>query len=307
MNKKISKSFLLIIVLIVIYLIFIFSSDVTKIQSNIAKIGISELILIIGLWSIGNLVRTIRWHFFLKEIDNKVPFRTNVIYYLSGFALVFSPGRIGEIIRSPYLKRNYDISISKSASIVFVERFYDLLGIIIVLTIGLVFVEFDKTILLAPIILVIIIIIIFKNKALFLKILGRLSKIKQLKNINSNYEESYNSALKIIKTKFFVLGIGTSTCTYFFQTLAVYLIIASLSGVITFEQILVIYPTSMFISAISLIPGGIGVFEGGMVGLLSIYDIDYEVAITTSILIRIIGFALFSAIGMICLRIISKD
>jgi len=262
--------------------------------------------LIVGLWSLGNLVRTIRWHYFLKEIDNKVPFRTNVIYYLSGFALVYTPGRIGEVIRSPYLKRNYNISMSKSASIVFVERFYDLLGIIILLTIGLVFAEFDKTILLAPITLIIIIIVIFKNKTLFSKFLEKLSKIRPLRNINSIYEESYDSALKIIKTKFFILGTVTSTLTYFFQTLAVFLIISSLSGVITIEEVFVIYPTSMFISAITLIPGGIGVFEGGMVGLFSIYDLDYEAAITTSLLIRIIGYGIFSAIGMVCLRIISK-
>ncbi len=307
MNKKISKSFIMFIVLIIIYLGFIFTSDITKIQSNIEKIEISDLILIIGLWSIANLVRTFRWHFFLKEIDDKVPFKTNIIYYLSGFAFALSPGRMGEIIRSPYLKKKYNISISKSASIVFVERFYDLLGITILLTIGLIFVEFDRTIILAPISLIIISLVVFKNKVLFSKILEKLSKIKQLKNIQSSYEESHDSVLKLIKAKFIILGIATSTATYFFQTLAVYLIILSLSGIITLENIFVIYPSSMFASAITLIPGGIGVFEGGMVGLLSIYGLDYEIAITTSILIRIIGLGLFSLIGMICLRWISKN
>ncbi len=214
---------------------------------------------------------------------------------------------MGEIIRSPYLKKNYNISISKSVSIVFVERFYDLLGIIILLTIGLIFVEFDRTIILAPISLIIISLVVFKNKFLFSKILEKLSKIKQLKNIQSSYEESYDSVLKLIKAKFIILGIATSTATYFFQTLAVYLIILSLSGIITIEKVFVIYPTSMFASAITLIPGGIGVFEGGMVGLLSIYGLDYEIAVTTSILIRIIGLGLFSVIGMICLRRISKN
>lgn len=306
MNKKISKSFMMFVVLIIIYLGFIFSSDISKIQSDIANIPIANLISIIGLWSIANLVRTFRWHFFLKEIDNKVPFGINIIYYLAGFALILSPGRLGEVIRSPYLKRVYDIPIYKSASIVFVERFYDLLGIIVLLTVGLIFVEFDRTIVLAPIILVIIIAVIFKNKSIFSKILEKLSKIKPLRNIKSNYEESYYSALKIMKAKFFILGISTSIVTYFLQTLAVYFIILSLNGYITIEKVLVIYPITMFASVVTLIPGGIGVFEGGMVGLLSIYGLHYEIAITTSLLIRIIGMGLFSALGIICLRIISK-
>ncbi len=293
-------------ILIIIYLGFIFTSDITKIQNNFEKIKITDIILIIGLWSIATLVRTFRWHFFLKEIENKVPFRTNIIYYLSGFALALSPGRLGEIIRSPYLKKNYNISISKSASIVFVERFYDILGITIILIIGLIFVEFDGTIILVPIVLIIILLIIFKNKFLLSKILERLSKIKRFNNIQSSYEESYSSINKLIKVKFIILGIVTSTATYFFQSLAVYFIILSLSGIISIEEIFVVYPTSMFAAAITLIPGGIGVFDGGMIGLLSLYGVNYEIAITTSIIIRIIGLGLLSAVGMICLRYISK-
>jgi len=306
MNKKISKPFIMFAILIIIYLGLIFTSDITKIQNNIEKIEILDLILIIGAWSIATLVRTFRWHFFLKEIDNKVPFRTNIIYYLAGFAVPLSPGKLGEIIRSPYLKKNYNISISKSTSIVFVERFYDLLGIIIVLTIGLIFVEFDRMIVLAPIILVIILLLVYKNKFLFSKILEKLAKIKRLNNIQSSYEEFHDSIQKLIKVKFIILGIVTSTATTFFHSIAVYLIILSLSGIITIQEIFVIYPTSIFASAITLIPGGVGVFEGGIIGLLSIHGLNYETAITTSILIRIIGLGFYFVIGMICLRYISK-
>jgi len=62
----------------------------------------------------------------------------------------------------------------------------------------------------------------------------------------------------------------------------------------------------MFIAALTFIPGGIGVFEGGMVGLFVFNDMMYEAALATMILIRLVSIGLFSIIGLVCLRIISK-
>jgi len=130
---KISKSTILIIVLIVIYVAFLLSTDITKVQNNLTSMNYFYLVIAIALWSSGNVVRIIRWHIFLKEIDDKVPFKSNIKYYLAGFTFILSPGRVGEVVRSPYLKRDYGIPISKTASIVFVERFYDLLGITVLI------------------------------------------------------------------------------------------------------------------------------------------------------------------------------
>ena len=97
MNKKISKTIILMIVLISIYVAFILSSDITKINESIMKMKPSYLLIAIFLWISGNLIKTIRWHFFLKEFDNQIPFKQNIQYYLAGLAFVISPGRIGEI------------------------------------------------------------------------------------------------------------------------------------------------------------------------------------------------------------------
>ena len=75
---------------------------------------------------------------------------------------------------------------------------------------------------------------------------------------------------------------------------------------ITLEQITVIFPASQFAASISMIPGGIGVFDGGMVGLFVLNGLDYDIAITITILIRLLSTGLFSAIGVIFLYLISK-
>lgn len=305
MDLKISKSSILIIILIIIYAAFILSSDVSKISQNIMTMNLLNLLFAIIFWVCGNLIKVVRWHVFMKSIDDKIPFKKNFQYYLAGFAFALTPGRMGEILRSPYIKRDYGISISKTSAIVFIERFYDILGMTIILSIGLALIDFDKTILLIPIGMIIFIVIILTNKKYLLKLLNRMSKMKRFKNITSNFEELYDTSISLMKTKFFLIGTSVSIITYSLYSVAVYSLIVGLGGVIKLEEIFVILPTSMFVAAISLIPAGIGVFDGGMVGLLLLYDISYDVAITTSILIRLIGIGLLSAIGFVFLKRIS--
>jgi len=306
MNKKISKTLILLISLISIYIVFIFSSDITKINDSLMKMNPFYLLIAILLWISGNLIKTVRWHFFLNEFDNRIPFKQNFKYYLAGLAFVISPGRIGEIVRSPYIKRDYGVSISKTSSIVFVERVYDVMGLTIVLIIGLSLVEFNKTILLVPLSMLILIILILKNKNKLLKLMKLMSKIKLLRNIDSNVEEVHDSVLKLMKTKFFLLGCSISTVTFLLNSVGVYFLISGLGAVLSFEEIMVIFPASLFIAILSFIPAGIGVFEGGMIGMLTLFGVHYEIAIATTILIRIITTGIMSVIGLYFLKIISN-
>ncbi len=296
----------MILILIVIYVAFLLSTDITKVQNNLKTMNYSYLLIAIALWSSGNFFRIIRWHLFLKEIEDKVPFKENVLYYLAGLAFTLSPGRLGEMIRAPLIKRDYGIPIPKTASIIFVERFYELLGIVIVLSIGLVFIEFQRTILLVPLAIIVIAVVVFKNKKLLFNLLNKISKIKLLKKFSTNFEESYNTIAKLSKPKFFVIGTITSTIRVFLNCLAVYFLILSLSAKLSLAEVLVILPTSQFVAAISMIPGGIGIFDGGIIGLFLAFNVPYDIAITTTILIRIIGIGIFSVIGLIFLRLISS-
>jgi len=307
MNKIISKKNIPIILLIIIFVAFIISSDITKIYEIIMKMQFSHLLIAIILWVSGSLIRTVRWHYFLSEFDNRIPFKKNFKYYLAGFSFVISPGRMGEIVRSPYIKRDYGISISKTSSIVFLERFYDLLGLTLILCIGLIMVEFTMTVLLVPAIVIILAVLVLKNKNKMLKMLKLMSKIKMFKKLDSNVEEVYDSVQKLMKKKLFLFGFSISICTKLLHTVAVYFLISGLGAVISFEEIMVIFPASLFIAAISFIPAGIGIFEGGMIGLLTLYGVQYEIAIATTILIRIVGIGVITVIGLYFLKIISKD
>ncbi len=301
-----SKTGIVIIALVSIYIIFIFFSDIEVVITSLQQIDLVYLSFAVFLWILIVIFLAIRWHFFMKTITTKVPLHKNILYYLAGFAFTISPGGLGAIIRLPYIKRDYDIPLHKTAPIVLVERFYDLLGITITISVGLLFSKFEQSIVIIPLGLSIAIFLIIRNKSLFLKILQKLSKIKFFKEITSIGEESYDVILNLMKPKNFLLGLSTSIVYSLLAVLGVHYLILGLHGNIDFFDTLVIFLTSNFIATTSMIPGGVGILEGGIIGMLMLYDLEYEIALSVAILVRILNTGLLSLIGLICLGLISK-
>ena len=304
---KLAKTFLIIIILIVIYIIFLFFSDVEKTIQTLVSIDMRYLIGGIGLWLISGFLRVIRWHFFLKGITTKIPFIRSSLYFLSGFAFLLSPARVGEILRSPLIKRDYNIPISKTAPIVLVERFYDLLGVTIIIVVGLFFTKIDKSVVLIPLGIIVLILLLIKNKNTISKIFKKLSKIKMLNKIIPNPDESFEVTYMLLRPKYFTVGICASLGSALLEVAGAYLFILGLSGEINFQDLIVLYHSVNFAAAASMIPAGIGIFEGGLVGLLVLYKMEYEIAFAVTVLIRIVSTGLFTVIGLIALRLVSKD
>ena len=68
-------------------------------------------------------------------------------------------------------------------------------------------------------------------------------------------------------------------------------------------NVISIYSSSLILGAASFIPGGIGVTEGSIAGLLTLNGVDISIAFVLGILIRIFTLWYGVLIGFIALKI----
>lgn len=301
-----AKTFLIIIILIIIYSIFLFFSDLEKTSATLMSIDMRYLIGGIVLWLIGGFLRVLRWHYFVKNITNKIPIIRSSLYFLSGFAFILSPARVGEMLRSPLIKRDYDIPISKTAPIVIVERFYDLLAVTIIIAVGLLFTGVDKTIIIIPAGFVLFTLLIIKNKRISKKLLTKFSKMKLLKKVIPSIDDSLETIYDLLKPKYFTVGTFVSLGFAILEVTGVYFFVVGLAGEMNYQDLVVLFHAINFASAVTMIPGGIGILEGGLIGLLILHNIEYETAFAVTVLVRIVSTGMFTCIGLFALRLVSK-
>jgi uncharacterized protein (TIRG00374 family) len=79
----------------------------------------------VGVYFVGVIVRTWRWHYLLKplkEVSVRKLFPVVVIGYMGNNVY---PARAGELLRAYVLKRNEGVSVSASLATVIVERIFD--------------------------------------------------------------------------------------------------------------------------------------------------------------------------------------
>ena len=96
------------------YVALILFSDASKISDHFFHIRI-ELIFLIFLFGIlSHIIKSFRQKDFLQMIDEKIPFKQNLIIYLAGFTLISTPGGIGTFIKSKYLKHKFGIPNNQS-------------------------------------------------------------------------------------------------------------------------------------------------------------------------------------------------
>ena len=285
---KFKKSLLIgILGSIAIYAVILIAFDVNIISEKINDFDFQYLPIIIPLIPLTWGVLFLRWNLLLKNSDIDVPLKDNFMIFISGFALGVTPGKVGELIKSQLLKNKFNISRSKTAPLVIVERFYDFFAIAIISLFGILVFEYSIYIFGVLVIGISIFLIVTSSEKIFLKFLNKIEKIKFLKSFSNELPKSFNVIQKSTRGKIFPLSIILSVIFWFLDSMIAYLTLLSFGiDIIDYFVLMSIYTSSIILGVISFLPLGIGVVEGSLVGFLSINGIEFHLATAVVVFIR---------------------
>jgi len=297
--------FLIILGAIGIYSIFAFASDLNLVYKQLSLFNYQYIpIILITIFS-SWLVLFLRWTILLKTQKINIPLKNSILIYFSGFTLSISPAKSGELIKSVFLKNKFNIKRSLTVPLILLERFYDVLGTSIVAIIGLSYLGPNFL----PLIFVVFVIIfvalwIFYSKNAFNKIIKFFNKFRFVQKYVVSLENAHNVIRESSNLKIGIISTSLTILYRFIEAIGVYFVLLAL-GIDVFEFITLAatYSSSIILGSISMSPGGIGVTEASLGGLLSLQGIEFEIALVAAIIIRF--FTLWFAVitGFICLKL----
>ena len=285
---KFKKSLLIgILGIIAIYAVILIAFDINIISEKINDFDFKYLPIIIPLIPLTWGVLFLRWNLLLKNSDIDIPLKDNFMIFISGFALGVTPGKVGELIKSQLLKNKFNISRSKTAPLVIVERFYDFSAIAIISLFGILVFEYSIYIFGILAIGISIFLIVTSSEKIFLKFLNKIEKIKFLKNFSNELPKSFDVIQKSTRGKILPLSITLSVVFWFLDSIIAYLTLLSFGiDIIDYFVLMSIYTSSIILGVISFLPLGIGVVEGSLVGFLSLNGIEFHLATAIVVFIR---------------------
>ena len=286
-----------------LYGVFLFFSDFNIISKQISNFKYEFLPLILLLVSISWTPLLVRWQILLKKNNINIPIKKSFLLFLGGMSMSITPGHVGELIKSQLIKTIYNIPRTKTAPIIFVEKFYDLTGAIIASIIGIIILGMDASLILISVSILIVIIFLIYYRPIFEFILKRVTKTKFFSKYSENISDSYEIVRNSTTPQISSISFGLSILYWIIISVAVHFILLAF-GIesISILKTISIYSSSVIIGAISFIPGGLGITEGSLIGLFSLEGIDISLALILSVMIRILTMWYSVSIGFICLK-----
>lgn len=266
--------------------------------------------VILSLSFLNYIFRFFKWHYYVNILNIKLTYKTSFLIFLSAFTMSVTPGKMGEVLKSYLLKEENGTPISKSAPIVLAERLTDFISIILLCLIGSIVFNYGQILILIIGLFFIFTVAILSIRNVSLKIIGFFEKISFLRKHIEKIQEAYNSVYVMMSLKHLTVATLISVVSWFFECIGFYLVInifSESSGLqINLLSATFIYAFSTLIGAIAMLPGGVGLTEASLTGLLVLSKISVDISVASTIIIRLatLWFAVF--VGIIAIFIYQK-
>ena len=308
-----------IVALIIGALVFLGISaygDFGKVAHRLGDFRWQFLPLILLLTSLNYVLRFFKWQYYLRIIGvHDFPVRESALTYYSGLGMVVTPGKVGEWLKCYLLRELHGTPFSRSAPIVIAERLTDMLGLVILGSVGLFAVGnsnlLAKLAFPVSVVCVLILVVFARHQPLAYWVLHRLERLPLLSKVAHHAEDFYDSSYALLSPT--ALGSMTllSVVSWGFEVLGFYFVMIGLGlhgGGDLLLKASFIWPAGTLVGAtVGLItPGGLGVTEAGVTGLSqAILELSRDQATVGTLVIRF-GTLWFGVIvGLIALALVT--
>jgi len=107
--------------------------------AGLRSVTAGELAFLLALSLVNYLFRGLRWHLFARKLGLPTTLGQDLRHFLAGFAMSVTPGRVGELVRMRWLRRETGWSFERTAPLVLVDRASDLAAMALLLAVALAF------------------------------------------------------------------------------------------------------------------------------------------------------------------------
>ena len=285
-------------------IIFIFLSLISDLGAlEKALVGFPVGLLIpIGLLALGNyFLRYIKWHWYLKLLNHRIDRFPNLLVFLSGFALTVTPAKIGEFLKTYIVKERFKVPYTASTAVLLMERFTDVVALIILSSMGLFLRLFHWSAALFTILAVFASLIVARNRTFAGWIIDQTTRFRLLKRFSGPLRTFYDEGWVLTEMRVFAPSLLLSIAAWFLEGLAYTLVAWGLGTHFSILEGVFIYSLSLLAGGLTLFLGGLGATEGGMVGLGIVFGMSRSTSAAATIIIRVmtlwfavvIGWAVF--------------
>lgn len=309
--KKLERRVLLGLLLgVAVYAVMAIWADAAAVGDAVLAFHWPWLLAALAL-SFGNyFLRFLKWQYYLGIVSVRVPRGESFAAFLASFALTVTPGKVGEVVKSYLLKRSRGIPIAVTAPIVVAERLTDLIALLILAFVGLSTYAAGVEALVLSSAVVAGGLVLLATVPAMLWLISRFERIPWIgPRAAPRLRVAYASMRALIGLRPLLVAIALSVVGWGLECLAFDWVIGGFdAGRPALVAATFLYASTTVLGALTFLPGGLGVTEGGLsVGLVQLGLLPTEsVAVAATYLIRFATLWFAVVLGVIALGLFRR-
>jgi len=300
--RLIRQILICVVASIAFYGISVVVSGWNDVSAAMLRMGWAGWAFILGLSLFNYLVRFVRWQMYLHHLGCSVPTLYSLCVYLAGFAFTATPGKVGEAVRSVYLKP-YHVSYVDSLSAFFVERFVDVIAMILLASLAaFAFEGMDWLVIVTTLIALMVLPMIHSErvKALMERFRQGLASEK-LRALGTHMLKLLESSANLLRAGPLYGGLFLGAIAWAAEGYALFVVLDYLGVEMAVTLAAGIYGVSILAGAVSFMPGGLGGTEVVMGLLLGLSGVEPVVAVSAVLICRIATLWFAVLVGLMVL------
>jgi uncharacterized protein (TIRG00374 family) len=233
-------------------------------------------------------LRAWRWILYTRRLGLPVPPARNLLYFIAGFALGTTPGKVGEAFRLWLLERCHGCRYERAGPLFIADRLSDMKGVLLLCLIGAF--GFSGHWLPAAVAAVATVMatLAFVRPVLLRRVVTAVYAAigRRARGPFARLRTALNHTARLFAPGLHAATLLLSVIGWFAECLAFAWLLRELGASVSLLQAMFVFTFAVVVGAVSLLPGGLGGTEATMLALLVGLEVPFDTALAATAVIR---------------------
>ncbi|MDD9923425.1 MAG: lysylphosphatidylglycerol synthase transmembrane domain-containing protein [Boseongicola sp.] len=276
---------------------------------GLKKITLLQFAVLLALSLVNYGFRALRWHLFAAKLGLPTTLKQNSLHFLGGFAMSVTPGRVGELVRMRWIRRQTGWAFEKTAPLAIVDRAADLaaMAVLLALAIALSATGIAGAV---PIAILALMSAYIVTRPVLLRSVSDGFFRATGKRFSRTFARIRRAArsLDAFQSSNVLMSAGAlGVIGWFAEGLAFWLLLQWMGADIGLWLAIAIFVFATLAGGLTGAPGGLGGAEAAMVALLALNGVSLHIALPATLIIRVTTLWFAIGIGLILFPIAEKQ
>ncbi len=299
-RRRVKASAVLAAVAVVVLAVALWRSDPRAAARELVRVPLGHIGLVVVLVLVAYALRFAKWHLFLRRLGTEVPLGRSAAIFTSGLLMVVTPAKVGEVWKALALKETDGIPVARGLGAVALERLTDLAAVGALALLGAAALGLAPWLAAGAMLAFTAGVLLLRWRRPWLALLARLEARHPGSRPVAFLHALYLDTASLLSWSTLGIGAVLGLVAWALEGLALWVILDGLGVDASPVWAIGVFSVGTLAGGLSVLPGGVGTAEAGMIALLVAGGVASSTAFAATLLVRVLTLGFGATLGGVC-------